>query len=775
MAIFESGYGPLLQGVSQQVPRERLPGQVQAQLNMLSDPTTGLRRRPGAKVIVAYGWPDVTPDSVRAWYTDIAGKRVHVYLNVATGNIFLLDDAYTQIASLNGGQYCITSDASNIRATTVGDEFFILNTEKIPVKGAGVGGTPTNARGFFYIVAGAFNKEYQVTVKTASGEVTATYTTPSGSAPGDAALATPAYIAEQLRAGVASTLGLQGTVRHLSYVYLDTTGPGAPLRISSDSGTAFIVTSRDQYAGEVGQLPAVLPNEANGMIMRVGDVRSPVYYTYHSVDQVWLESGDQASPLTLTNMPIAITHNGASWVISPGTFEGRFAGDDDSNPDPRFVSQGISGISAYQGRLVLLSGSLVSLAAAGRPRRFYRSTITSIVDSDPIEIGSSANSSAGYEYAVPFMKDLVLFSAAYQAIIPSTGQAITPRNATVVPTSTHAADMSAPPVPVGRTLMYPIPRSQDFFGLFEMVPNPFADSQYVSADSTAHVPRLMGGRCRFGASSGVAGIAVFGPSGDKRSLLVHEYFWSGDTKEQQAWHVWTFPYDIAYAYFAQQVIHLAFVKNGAIVICSIDPRVGTVDEEELRRPYLDLYWPATITDNVAQPSTWLTFVAPEDLGKVSMALSTGPLAGEEVGFVFEDGVYNTVPSHPSGTVQVGFKYRSSVVPTVPQVRDREGAVVSTNKLTVLRYIVDTVNSQEYSVAVTDRHAPATPQSVGTLYWSSAELELGQARVAGESKAIIPARTNASSTVCELYTEGVGEFNVVGVDFVAKSNQKIRRV
>lgn len=44
--IKEGSYAPMLQGVSQQVAPERLPGQVQTQLNMLSDPQTGIRRRP---------------------------------------------------------------------------------------------------------------------------------------------------------------------------------------------------------------------------------------------------------------------------------------------------------------------------------------------------------------------------------------------------------------------------------------------------------------------------------------------------------------------------------------------------------------------------------------------------------------------------------------------------------------------------------------------------------------------------------------------------------
>lgn len=42
MSTYEAAYKSLLQGVSQQLPEERLPGQLTAQVNMVSDPVTNL-------------------------------------------------------------------------------------------------------------------------------------------------------------------------------------------------------------------------------------------------------------------------------------------------------------------------------------------------------------------------------------------------------------------------------------------------------------------------------------------------------------------------------------------------------------------------------------------------------------------------------------------------------------------------------------------------------------------------------------------------------------
>jgi hypothetical protein len=50
----------LLQGVSQQPPRDRLPGQSTDQLNMSADPVTGLTRRPPTDLVGGlFSSPDV--------------------------------------------------------------------------------------------------------------------------------------------------------------------------------------------------------------------------------------------------------------------------------------------------------------------------------------------------------------------------------------------------------------------------------------------------------------------------------------------------------------------------------------------------------------------------------------------------------------------------------------------------------------------------------------------------------------------------------------------
>lgn len=769
MSTFESSYKSLLQGVSQQIPRERLPGQLTAQLNMLADPVTNLRRRPGAQFLKHRAWADVDAGHILGWFTDVAGERLHVILNTIAGEILLMDGNLNELAMLNAGAYLQTTNPSSIRAATVGNECFLCNTEKLPALVHG--GTTTSDGGFFYIVAGAFSKGYDISVTLSGGTYSASYTTPSGAAGGDAALATPEYIATVLYNQLVSA-GLTTIYRVGPYVYMTKTGG---VQVNTTVSTNYIIPSKNRIVSTAGNLPARLPVEANGFVCRVGTVELPQYFKYNSADVSWLEVGAVGSPSGITNMPISVYYNGSAWALNTSDYEGRNAGDDETNKPHEFCTQGITGMATYQGRLVLMSGPMVSLSASGKPRRFFRSTVTSVVDSDPIEIGSGMNSSAAYEHAIPFQKDLVLLSSAYQAVIPSNNTAITPRNATVVPTSSHEVDVTSPPIALGRTLMYAAPRSEDFFGVREMVPSPYTDSQYVSHDATPHLPKYMGGRCRFSVSSSVANMALFAPSGDLRSLIVHEYMWDGDQKVQQAWHTWTFPYDVATAYFAYDKVIIVFAQNDTLVITRIDPRIGVLTFDSERRPFLDLWSSQTVTDYVVNVPAWMLAFDPAVATKLQLTASTGNLAGDRVGATVEGASLRVVRSFRDGAVAMGVPYRSSFSPTPPVVRDYNDVAVSTNKATLLRYILGTKNSQEFKVRVVDRNSSDDGiSSVGTLLWSSLELELGRSLYSTDAASIIPCRTNINTTVVDVYTEETGELNAVSLEYVLKTNQKIKR-
>src|SRR5690349_13768283 len=105
MSGYEGAYSSILQGVSQQLPKLRLQGQVTAQDNMISDIVTNVRRRPGVQFRSTFDLAGEDHLSVRSWETDIAGRRVHVYVGTKTGWLVVLSEDLQTILYSTGVPY----------------------------------------------------------------------------------------------------------------------------------------------------------------------------------------------------------------------------------------------------------------------------------------------------------------------------------------------------------------------------------------------------------------------------------------------------------------------------------------------------------------------------------------------------------------------------------------------------------------------------------------------------------------------------------------------
>lgn len=768
--IKEGSYAPMLQGVSQQVEHERLPGQVHAQLNMLSDPQTGIRRRPGASKLFTGTHSGDALTHLVATEATIGGSPMHVHVDAAGGTIRLYDKAGVFIEALSS-PYVITPNRESIRFANINDELFILNTHA--TVSLTYGPASGNAsKGFFYVETGAFNKKYRIEVNVGGTVYVAEHTTPDGTGTGDAALCSPAAVASALNTALATSGISTKATTYLAaqYVYIQASNPAHVVSVSADDSRVYVVTSGQSRMRQSSSLPARLPVEANGYIVATGDVDSSTYYKWDYASTSWLEASVADDVVSITGTPISIVKSGAAYVVDATPFEGRAAGDDNTNPKHVFMTTGrITGVSAYQGRLVLLAGNMVSMSATNKPRRFFRSTVTSVLDSDPIEIGSGNITSANFTYAVAFNKDLVLFADRVQAVIPSLNTALTPRNAALVLTGSYNTALSAAPAASGRTLLFPIPRSAEKFGVLEMVPSTSTDSQYTSLDVTSHLPSFFDGPCRFTAASAVARLAVFAPSNTKQ-LVVHEFMWDNESKAQSAWHLWEFQLDVAYAYFYGSELIVCFSRGTTVVMCTINARATQYDQG-----FLDLGW------NV-------------HLGNAGLGANVGTLPAELVAMLGAESLRGVMPGEVaieinvtregsllyaledvSGDIRVGLDFKSSVTPTRPVMRDYKERPVLTGKTSLQRLVVHSANSGPYSVVLDYTDATTdTSTEQGTLLWESDDLQLGGPPIAGRSTTVVPCRSRTDDMHTRIETRSVYELNVVQLDYVTSTTRKLQR-
>mgnify|MGYP001581351820 FL=1 len=117
MSYIESAHKNLLMGVSQQAPQDRVPGQLTTQINMLSDPVTGLRRRPGTEFINVLAHMDLTgAPRPKVYHTDINNRSVVFLVFVHTGDLLVLDDQTGELLQSYAAQpYLMAPSAAAIR------------------------------------------------------------------------------------------------------------------------------------------------------------------------------------------------------------------------------------------------------------------------------------------------------------------------------------------------------------------------------------------------------------------------------------------------------------------------------------------------------------------------------------------------------------------------------------------------------------------------------------------------------------------------------------
>ena len=803
MAAFEDSYKAQLQGVSQQLPKDRLDGQLTEQLNMISDPVTNLRRRPGAQF--AYSFVDLMGSDARvaAWSTNIGELECHIVANAGTGTVQVTKydaaaGAYTSLLSFQN-PYLIATNAANLRTAAVGNELFFVNMEQTVQAAPPDTTKPPGRRAFFEVLAGAFNKKYEVSVTGNSGTtITVSYTTPTGANTGDANLSTPQHIASQLAGQINTAVGfgIAATPPGSVTAYLDLTSstvflldafvltPVSTLKVSTTAGKLFITASGDSYVSDANLLPAAMPqdggNLADGYIVATGSVSAPVYYKYVASTLSWLEVGEFLSPGSLTNVPISVRRGVAAnfepaVVVVDTAFEGRFAGDALSNPNPPFVGQRITGVGSYEGRLVLMTGNLVTMSASGKPRRWYRSTVTSVLDGDVISVGASAAASASWTQATQYGQDLLVFSSRYQGVVPGGNSALTPRTATLRVLSEYSGDDLSTPVNTGRTVMFAKPVSDAYFGIMEMVASQYADSTYTSYEATGHIPRYMQGRCRLAVSAPSANMVAFLSSVERNTLVVHEYTWQGDTKVQQAWHKWSFALPVASAFFSGSRLHLVFSQNERIIVLQIDSKASvSIDDDPYRAP-LDFSAVYTLVAGRAAIPGWVSIGLTAQMPGLVACVGSGMAASEPLRLTSDTGEF-VASDLPEGKAIIGLPFTSRVEFTPPMLKDHNGVRVTTNKATVSRFVLGTNASREFDVSVSDQHSTdVQPYTVSPLNFSSTELELGHARVGGPNSAVtIPARTLAESTRLITTSGGTGEMNITSLEYVMKTKEQIQR-
>jgi hypothetical protein len=389
------------------------------------------------------------------------------------------------------------------------------------------------------------------------------------------------------------------TVLNQAYTH---TPNGSSLILSKNSGETFYLTSRDGLANsaigivfktvdDISDLPVQAPNNFKVSVRGSIDSKEDDYYvTFNTNDQGafgiggWVESvgyGVQYK-IDATTLPHQLVNTGLNeFTLSESTWADRLVGDDDSNPLPSFIGKPLNNIFFHKNRLGLLTDDTVLFSEAGQFFNFFRTTVRTLLDSDPIDVSAASTTISRLSSAVGFQENLILFADRGQFVVKS-GDTLTPTTISISPVTNYDVDTSAEPLGLGAYIYFPAPRG-NYMGIREFRLDA-TSSTFDSEDITSQIPAYIpsGSTTKLVASSTENIICVYSKGSDlTNTLYVYKFYWSGNEKVISSWSKFTFAMDIHGVEFMNSKLYIVGNKAGRAILCSINMEEQRVDPDTL--------------------------------------------------------------------------------------------------------------------------------------------------------------------------------------------------
>jgi hypothetical protein len=131
----------------------------------------------------------------------------------------------------------------------------------------------------------------------------------------------------------------------------------------------------------------------------------------------------------------------------------RASGDDVSNPFPEFVGKKIKDVAFFQNRFALLTEDRCNMSVTNLPNDWFRGTVTQVLSTGPIAIGSTSANASSLTHFVQHNNDLMIFSPSgqfrFDGKVP-----LTPSNSALPQASAYPTELLASPVSSGNDVFF---------------------------------------------------------------------------------------------------------------------------------------------------------------------------------------------------------------------------------------------------------------------------------------------------------------------------------
>ena len=502
MGVVSRAIPTLLRGVSQAADSTKQPDHADIQDNANSSPVQGLTKRSGTQYVTTLSSSTLGNVHVQTINRDVNERYIAVFSN---GDVKVYDLAGNEktVNKPDGTTYLNTSTPRDvIKTITIADYTFVVNTGITVEMDAAVSpGNTTGAIVFFSQVSA--NTDYNVTVNSTN----ATYST-----------ATTNLKTSTVAADIKSDLdgGLSG---------FTVTQNGPVLWIRKDDGSDFTIDANDSQGNtqittvknavqRFSDLPTVAPN--NFVVEVKGDDSSNFdnyFVKFVTNNGGTFEEGQWEETLkagvtykyNYDKMPHVLVRqadgnfrfaraDGDTYTISSVDYTlpkwgERTVGDEDSAPNSTFVGTKINNVFFFRNRLGFLADDNVILSRVSEFFNFFPETVTTVIDSDPIDVAASHTKVAILKHALTMGEQLILFSDQTQFILESSSDTLTPKTANVIVTTEFENSTDASPVGSGSSIFF-LTKKGSFAGVREYISQPDVAIR-DAADVTIHIPKYI--------------------------------------------------------------------------------------------------------------------------------------------------------------------------------------------------------------------------------------------------------------------------------------------
>lgn len=786
----------LIQGVSQQPPRTRLPGQCTLQENMTSNPVDGLSRRP------PFEWIDDLFDDaadVQFYHLRQGANDFLVCAQVGNLRVFTLDGVEKTVTET--GSAFDYLDGGALSFTTLEENTYIANTDTVCEM-------ETELPQFIdygpivYVRGGNYGTIYKITVNWKDAGVGGTARSISASittsATAIADIQTTA-IATALKSALdAITTNNFNTTfdvfRQEDVLYIQwkpATGRTDHFTVvASDSAGNNNLIAANNEVKLVTQLPRFAPHGYFIKITGDGSQQADDYYLEFSVtpdDQgvtpnigegfgkagLWIETVKNKIPYLVNRqtMPHVLTYDTGtdSFTFAEGEWADRIVGDEESNPNPSFIGRTVNDLSYFQGRLVILAGPAVVMSQTNKPLNFFVETSVKIADTDPIDVQSTASGVTEMLRAIPNNRDLVIFADNAQFVILGRNT-ITPDNSSLVLTTSFEANLDAYPVPAGRNIFFAI-NYGNYTGIREFYT---ADSVDIndSRPITQHVLKYIeGGVERLSSTSNFDTLLV--KAAAPRFLYVYEYIWVDDRKAQSSWSKWILNADVKYFFFVESVIYVVSKIGNSYVLEKTDLNAQFDDGVPYQVKLDRKVYHNNVNTTIANPVPHKT-----DLTDVVLVQGEGcPYPGMRAIVKEYNAGTNTVTlteDMGGGTVIAGLRYRSAYRPTMPFVKDQDGVKVGTGRLIVGKFFINCRESGDFEARVISKYREDANFRFTGRFVGNPNSEVGVPAIV-DATYTIPYRDNIDNGEIEIFSDSHTPLTIMDMEWTGQYTKRGQRI